>query len=45
MVKLREKGIERPKYLEEFDAENVSNIADALREPGEVVPSGSSARA
>ena len=45
MVKLREEGIWRPEGLADFNAKDVNSIADALRNPGGLVHSGSDDRA
>ena len=44
MVKLREEGVERPEHLVECNAEDVNRIAEALSEPGGLVPSSGAAR-
>ena len=43
MVKLREKGTNRPEDLVEFNANDVIIIDEALRKPGSLVPLGGSA--
>lgn len=38
MVKLREKGVNRPEDLVEFNADYVNSIAETLSKPGGLVP-------
>ena len=45
MVKLREECIVRPEHLVELNSENVQSIAEAVRKPGGLVPSGTTSRA